>query len=96
MDIFVVRHKPTGTYMPLMRPTGRGGSHWHPTPQQQKRPRLFYTKQAATNAISQWLRGEWKWTGWNGQDEEWDCKPVPVKSRKREDLEILMLEISGL
>jgi len=96
MDIFVVRHNPTRTYMPLMKASGRGGSHWHPGMTTNKRPRLFYTKRAAANAISQWLRGEWEWTGWNRQDEDCECKPRKVESRNKEELEILRLDIIGI
>lgn len=95
-----IRHKPTGFFMP--HPTGRNGngsSFWEPT-EQADEPRLIRSVHAAKCVITQWLRGHhnpefdyedgWKYTVGT------DVKPMP--HRKREDMEIveIQIEIKGV
>lgn len=72
-EVFAVRHIDTQTYMPCrMTRGGAGGwSHWSPGAKPDsagnprdgspydRRPRLFYSLQAARNAISMWSAGIW-------------------------------------
>ena len=53
--IYGIRHKPSGYYMPVLR-TGRGYS-WLTTEDFSSTPRLFWSRRAATLAITRWLQG---------------------------------------
>lgn len=69
MKVWVVKHKPTGEWMPArMNRQGRGGwSWWIPGTVPDglagcsngfdKNPRVFFTRVSAQRAASQWLRG---------------------------------------
>lgn len=56
--LYLIRHKPTGFFMP--EPTGshgRGSSFWEPK-KQAEYPRIFRHQRSAKSALIQWLRGE--------------------------------------
>jgi hypothetical protein len=62
LNVFAIRHKPTGAFMPV--PTGRGGSgssYWDPANSAFGAVpgvhRLFHNKRSAKAALTQWLRG---------------------------------------
>lgn len=65
MNLYAIRHRPTGKMMParMFKQSGAGWSWWEPDENRpgylphDQNPRLFYTKQSAQNALSQWLRG---------------------------------------
>lgn len=107
MEVFAIRHKPTQAWMPARMFKGsRGWSYWTPadTDAYDKNPRIFFTKRSAQNALTAWMQGEWE----QGlvQDGDWetgyymvDGDPEPKKpkvERKREDMEIVTLTLSGL
>lgn len=66
-------------------------------------PRIFFTKQSVHNALSAWLQGAW--AAQTKRDGDWetgyyqvDAGPAPekpVNPRKREDMEIVTLELVG-
>lgn len=109
MEVFAVRHKPTGKWMPnrMFRTSLRGGSYWNPTSTAEidrpydTNPRLFFSLQGARNALTMWLQGEWRNTQTQGTyfEPPEDAGPAPFNPptpRKREDMEIVTLTLSGL
>jgi hypothetical protein len=90
---------------------GSGWSHWTPGPQgaalglhgYDKNPRIFFTLQSARNALTAWLSGAWESATVSDGDFETgyrqiDSGPAPMKPeapRKREDMEIVTLELIG-
>lgn len=108
MEVFAIRHKPTGAWMPhrMYRTSSRGWSHWNPGlptdyPPHDTNPRIFFTLQSARNALTMWLQGAWKNTQTQGTyfDPPEDAGPAPYKppvERKRDEMEIVTLTLSGL
>lgn len=101
MQVFAIRHKPTGEFMPArMSRNGFGGWSWWREPNVSafdKTPRIFPSKQGAQNALTAWLQGRWvtEYTtsgSWEGESTE--KTPVPEKCetpRVREDMELVQL-----
>lgn len=91
--MFVIRHKPTGWFMPRGKGRGgRGGTFQSPEPLSDC-TRLFASKAGAARALAWWLDGETSahWVGdWDGQ-EHWTTIPRP--ERRAEDMEIVSAEI---
>lgn len=117
MNVYAIKHKPTGAYMParMFRASNHGWSYWVPGPAPSgwsgldgydKNPRIFFTLQAARNSLTAWLQGPWKRV--TGTDGDWetgyfdvDLGPAPTDAqglppRVREDMEIVVLELTGL
>lgn len=112
MEVFAIRHKPTQSWMParMFKTIGRGWSYWTPGDTVEgldgfdKNPRIFFTKRSAQNALGAWLNGRWE--AQTGTDGDWetgyftvDIGPAPMKppvERKREDMEIVSLTLSGV
>jgi hypothetical protein len=105
MDVYAIRHKPSGEFMPVrMSRTSRGGwSYWREpgnTPYDAT-PRLFPTKQGAINALSSWMQGRWvhEYTGGSFEcpdDGYYETVPEEPKSpRVREGMEIVELALTG-
>lgn len=101
MKLYFIKHKPTGYYLPEpVGRMGRGGSHTEPDPDSNN-ARIFRTPRAAKNALTAWLRGKvvaHRGMSSGGPDfyAEYyeDLELVPVPSRKREEMEIVELELS--
>lgn len=98
-NIFYIRHKPTGNFMPVVK----GPSHWDPaTPFPPKEKRVFSSKRSAVAALTQWLRGEHKplieteQDGWEGPSYQVTVgtEVVPVAGRNREDMEIVEYKLT--
>lgn len=97
-NIFYIRHKPTGNFMPVMK----GPSYWNPNDAYSRQvPRTFLTKRSAIAALTQWLRGEHKpLRGWDQDGFEspryqvcLGTEVVPNADRNREDMEIVEYEL---
>jgi len=66
-------------------------------------PRIFFTLQSARNALTMWLQGAWERSTY--QEGDWETgyytaegDPVPNEPpapRRREDMEIVELELVG-
>lgn len=102
-NIFYIRHKPTGNFMPVMK----GPSYWDPVnhyypPNHVNCARAFYSKRSATATLTQWLRGEHKplveaeQDGWNGPSYQVTVgtEVVPVAGRNRDDMEIVEYKLT--
>ena len=98
MEWFIVRHKPTGAYMPEM---GRGYTYWEPPAMNPcgEKPRLFPSKHGAKQAVAAWARGEHvRQTGRTG--DLWGCddwsavEVVPGTQRDASELEVCVVEIN--
>lgn len=92
IEMFTIRHNPTGHYLPNPRGNrGRGGSHVEPVePNPVQPPRLFHNKAAAKIALSHWLKGALT-VSYFGDDEDWHLEPKP--HRKREDMEVVPVNL---
>lgn len=108
-SVYVIRHKPTGKFMPcrMFRTMNSGWSHWEPTETRpgykphDENPRIFFTLQSARNALTMWLAGAWVKGQTQGNyfepPEETGPEPRrPEQPRQREDMEIIPLTLSGL
>ena len=87
--LWVIRHKPTGNYLPnatFNSRKGRGGSHVEPVPAHVSQPRTFYTEKAAKSALGQWLRGKVYCFRYNDDEV---CELIPQPHRIREEMEIV-------
>lgn len=102
MKLWVIKHTPTGHYIP--RPfgrNGRGGSFLEPS-EDSTLARLFYSERSAKIFLSAWLKGKHHCdrgyvpghpgNDWEGEHFE-EVSVVPVPSRKREEMEIIMKEL---
>lgn len=88
-QLWVIRHKPSGNYLP--NPTfgnrkGRGGSHVEPVGTHIAQPRTFDSERSAKSALGHWLRGKVNCSRYK-DDEVYELIPVP--HRKREEMEII-------
>lgn len=100
--VYLIRHKPTGFFMP--EPTGnqgRGSSFWEPK-EQAPYPRIFRHERSAKAALGQWMRGEHhavlgfepnEFTG-GGFYYTKGSEVQPVTTRHKEDMEIVPMYLS--
>lgn len=106
MKVWIIRHKPTGKPMParMFRTAASGWSFWNPYEKRpgyrphDENPRIFFSEQAARNALAMWLQGEWKKqfssvTYFEPSEYEGNAPSVPELERKREDMEIVAGEL---
>lgn len=104
IEAFLVQHVATGKYMPSQMTHGgrRGWSWWEPTISDKAqgiyntKPRVFYTRQSATIAISNWARGPFGFVQvGNGWDAETKLRPKePQIPRTFDDLQVIPCVIS--
>jgi hypothetical protein len=95
LQVFAIRHKPNGAFMParmFKSSSGRGWSHWDPFDVGgvgyggfDRNPRIFFTKASAQRALAAWLAGPWERR--TGTDGDWesgyytvDMPPAPGKA----------------
>jgi hypothetical protein len=93
MQLYAIRHKPTGGFLPPPKNrNGRGGSHVEP--EVGCVPRIFPTERAAKSALGQWLLGKFEhhWIGDEFGGEE-ILTVVPQPHRKREEMEIVPVQL---
>lgn len=99
LEVFVIRHVPTGDYLPA-RKSSRGFSNDEPDHEGGPLgPRIFATRRSAINALTAWLMGVHKRVGggtrhvgtFGGNDEDYDedIEIVPQPHRRREEMEIV-------
>lgn len=98
---WAIRRKSDGFYIPQpIGRNGRGGSRVEPVDPANiwENIRLFHTEQAAKIALNAWLKGEWityRTSGdyFGGIDPEETTSIHPVESRKKDDMEVVPVEI---
>jgi len=95
--LYAIREIETGWWMPQAKPTTvRGASHVAPDPY--AKPRLFWTRKSAENALSAWCQGIWKMESGGSSFDSFE-PPEPelttekVEGRRREDFEIVPLNL---
>lgn len=93
MNVYAVKHIPTGLHMPL-RKQAKGSSNWVPglrdTDHETTHMRIFPTIQAARCAMHSWLRGRVQVSrGGFGEDYEEDMKIVKDPTRRKQDVEVV-------
>ncbi len=105
MKAWVIRHKPTGEYMPQqVKKTSGAWTQWSPGPDSfpyMPMPRLFETREAAVRSCRCWARGIWvaEVVTAGGHDEaEYTYRdtPVPaiaVEGRRLNDLELIEVDL---
>ena len=95
---FVIRHIPTQLLLPARVPA----TIWEFDDNGMHEPRLFRTKRAAMNCATCWAQGTWaresrtESNGWEygpGYTYLAEAVPTAVPGRKREDLEVLPVEL---
>jgi hypothetical protein len=90
MEFWIIRHKPTGGFLPQLE--GMRGGYTHTEPQTHGVPRLFLDAAGARRALTWWLKGST--SVWRGQDtftgeydEDWHTEVE--EHRKAEDREVV-------
>jgi len=105
MNVYTIRHKATGKFMParMSRGSNRGWSHWEPTDDKlvfDKSPRVFFSLKSAQNALVQYCLGVHKrhyepatnfWDDPGGED--FVEIQLPLIPRSRTDFEIITYEM---
>ncbi len=100
LNLFLIKHKPTGHYLaePHGR-SGRGGSHVEPGPGPNN-ARICRSMGSAKAVLGAWLRGKFVASrGMSQSGPDWDSEfyeeitIIPVPERKREDMEIVPIEV---
>lgn len=95
MQVWAIRQKSTGYYLPILK--GRAGGSWlEPTPD--CLPRLFTSERNAKLALRAWLEGHWKTVSTMSSYENFDYDDieltiVPVQGRSAEDMEVVPLNL---
>lgn len=89
IKVWAILHVTTGNYLPFHQ-SKSGFSYDEPSTK--TRPRLFYTKKAATQALAAWLKGQYE-AVYEMESESWEmprqyrvfagCKIVEVPYRKK-------------
>lgn len=101
MDVYAIRQKSTGFFLPKPKGRmGRGGSHTEPQKCLPKEIRRFHSKISAERALTAWLMGkhikiiEWEQESWEmaGYYAHVGNEVIPQPHRKREDMEVIILE----
>lgn len=92
MKVYCVRQKSTGLFIPRLE-TGkrRGGSHLEPS--NEREPRIFHNKAAASAFISTWVKGIYKpedfYLDTQGNEVGGGLEIEPQPHRKKDDMEIV-------
>lgn len=90
-EYWVIRHKPSGGYLPGL-PSGLRAGYTHTEPELLSVPRLFADKGAARRALTWWLKGVTSVDRFRDDftleyDETWHEEAMP--ERKEEDMEVV-------
>lgn len=89
MEFFIIRHKPSGGFLPELG--GVRAGYTHTEPQTHGVPRLFTDAAGAKRALTWWLKGVtsvFRHRDWEGDyDETWSTEPED--HRKAEDMEVV-------
>lgn len=98
MDLFLIRHKKSRLFMPLMK-RGRGYTHWNPNTEEgqkvfaeTKLPRFFISYDSARRTIDQWKIGILKRTFSHGgyfDEDTSEYLDLKEDGRSKDDLEIV-------
>ncbi len=99
MDVYTIRHKPSGGFLPEIAGT-RGYTHTEPVTHLP--PRLFVAARDAQVALTWWLKGitsvtrGWTEIAFEGReyDESWHLQEMP--NRKADDMEIVHMYLKEL
>lgn len=92
MRLYAIRHKPTGQYLPQpLELRGRGGSQVEP--EAPEKARLFRSARSASIALTAWLAGRVERLDENGEFTG-DFQFIKVPSRKREEMDIVEVELT--
>ncbi len=93
-EYWVIRHKPSGGYLPVL-PSGLRAGYTHTEPSTFDIPRLFMDAAAAKRALTWWMKGvtsvdRYQSTNpdsWGEVNEDWHEQEMP--DRKLEDMEVV-------
>jgi len=89
---FVIRHKPSGKYIPNIKPGNRrGGSMVEPEDPEKQAPRFFTSKISAECYLSQWCRG--KHVCHRDYDGDETIEIIPQPHRNKADMEIVPIAV---
>lgn len=92
MQLFAIRHKPTGFFLPQHK--GRAGGSWI-EPTESALPKLFHEERHAKGFLTTWLRGGVTAREYQTFEGNYDVDIVetPQPHRRREDMEIVALRL---
>lgn len=93
-SFFVIRHNSTGGFLPTLPRTRRAG-HSYSEPVKLDEcytPRLFHKRSSAKIALTYWLQGKHIYYADGDGCSVFD-KITPVHSRKREEMEIVQINL---
>lgn len=92
-DVYAIRQKSTGLYIPETERGRRwGGSYQEPS--SDRPPRLFQNKKNAVNFLSQWLLGHHKkHIKYFGEDVKESHEIIFQPHRKKDDMEVVRLKL---
>lgn len=85
-----IRHKPSGGFLPAVK----GYGFTRTSPSSTEAPRLFIKHGPCKQALDYWLAGE-LFEGNLGDDNTIELRLVRKVERKREDMEIVEIEITA-
>ena len=93
IEMFAIRHKPTGNYLPATDGFRlRGGTWAEPVPATGKRmPRLHATHKTARIVLTYWMKG--KFSCYRDEDGGEDITIIPQANRVFEDMEIVAISL---
>jgi hypothetical protein len=90
---YAIRHKPTGHYLPGSHRASVKPSAIEPADPAEQMPRLWQAKRHAQSALTIWLRGIYK-TTWDDACDNYETRIVePPIPRRREDMEVVPVEM---
>lgn len=87
MNLFAIRHKPSGGFLPWNNRISKRGGTWV-DPSTTLPPRFFYTRRAAVLALRAWLSGKMTYSV-DYDTNAVDLSILPDPNRKAEDMEIV-------
>lgn len=91
---YVIEHIPSSQFIPQAQGfKGRGGSHVEPG---EGHPKLFKSEKAAKSWLTTWLKGKQTRNTYQGYDGDYyeTVETTPVLSRKREEMRIVLVQLS--
>jgi len=93
IEVFAIRHKPTGKYLPSGRGFNGRGMTWSSpvAPSAVRLPRVFHTHKSARISLTYWMKGKIEGQNDDGYAYPGNIRPAP--DRVFEDMEIVPITV---
>lgn len=92
INLYFIRHIPTGWYIRRGSYSSRGSTHYEPCPFGEY-TRWFYSEVSAKRALACWLRGEYESDNASEGGTYWTGKIKPKPNRIASEFEIIKREL---